>query len=161
MEQKPKLELPVNVPTQIRLLNDKCIEGSSQYGVYHLYNIVNGDGQTEYSLFAQDELHKQLKLFKKNDELLVTKLAASRDGKIVVTWEVKKIGGNEVAAKPTVTEVTNEQNTQDDFYYTAMEKSFDEAVRLQQKFNGMANVNQIAITLFIQRTKGNHSFTGG
>ena len=161
MEQKPKLELPVNVPTQIRLLNDKCIEGSAQYGVYHLYNIVNGDKTTEYSLFAQDELHKQLKLFKKNDELLVTKLAASRDGKIVVTWEVKKIGGNEVAQQPKVTEVTNENNSQDDFYYSVMEKSFEDALRIQNKFNGMANVNQLAVTIYISRLKQNNSFAGG
>jgi hypothetical protein len=136
------------------------VDGTSKFGTYHLYNILNGDGQTEYSLFAADELHKLLKEFKKNDELLVTKLAASRDSKIVVTWEVKKIN-EAVAEKPTELDVTNDSSSQDDFYYTAMEKSFDEAVRLQQKFNGMANVNQIAITLFIQRTKGNHSFAGG
>ena len=38
--------------------------------------------------------------------------------------------------------------------YCEMMNSFEEAIRIQEKFNGMANVNQIAITLFIQRTKG-------
>jgi len=153
------MELEVNKPTRIKILKE-CVEGTSKFGTYHLYNILNGDGQTEYSLFAADELHKQLKLFKKNDELLVTKLAASRDGKIVVTWEVKKIGGNEVAAKPTVTEVTNENNSQDDFYYSVMEKSFEDALRIQNKYNG-ANLNQIAVTIYISRLKQNNSFTGG
>jgi len=155
MEQKPKLELPVNVPTQIRLLNDKCIEGSSQYGVYHLYNIVNGDGTTEYSLFAQDELHKQLKLFKKNDKLLVTKLAASRDGKIVVSWEVKKI------AEPVVDKPKDDLISQHDYFYNEMEKSFDDALRIQNKFNGMCDVNRIALTLFISRSKLNSNLIGG
>jgi hypothetical protein len=43
-------------------------------------------------------------------------------------------------------------------YYSAMEKSIEEALRLQNKYNGIS-LSQIAITLFIQRTKGNHSFT--
>jgi hypothetical protein len=42
-----------------------------------------------------------------------------------------------------------------DSYYSAMDKSFEEALQIQTKYNGMANVNQIAITLFIQRTKNN------
>jgi hypothetical protein len=148
------MELEVNKPTRIKLLFNDCVEGSSKYGKYYLYAIQNGDGASEYSLFAADELHKQLKLFKKDDVLLVTKLAASRGSKIVVTWEVKKI--NEIV--PTETTVTNPN---EEFFYTAMEKSFEDALKIQNRFNGMANVNQIAITLFIQRTKGNHSFAGG
>jgi len=157
MEQKPKLEFLVNTPTRIRLQNDKSKDGSSQYGAYHLYNIVNGDGSTEYSLFAADELHNQLKKFKRDDELQITKLAASRGSKIVVTWEVKKLNEN-VPAETTGTNITNPN---EEFFYTAMEKSFEDALKIQNRFNGMANVNQIAITLFIQRTKGNHLSAGG
>jgi hypothetical protein len=36
-----------------------------------------------------------------------------------------------------------------------MLQSFADAIRVQEKFNGMANVNQLAVTMFIQRTKGN------
>jgi hypothetical protein len=146
------MELEVNKPTRIKLLFNDCVEGSSKYGKYYLYAIQNGDGSSEYSLFAADELHKQLKLFKKDDELMVTKLAASRGNKIVVTWDVQKL--------ETPTE-NNPPNQNEDVFYTAMEKSFDEALRLQNRFNGMANVNQIAITLFIQRTKGMHNLSGG
>jgi hypothetical protein len=157
MEQRPKLELQVNVPTQIRLLNDKCIEGSSQYGVYHLYNIVNGDGKTEYSLFAQDDLHKQLKLFKKNDELSVTKLAASRANKLVVTWDVKKL--NEIVTeKPTEPEAINFDHLQNDFLYSAMESSLEQSISLAKRFNSVP-IDKIAISLFIAKTKGNLSFS--
>jgi len=158
MEQKPKLEFQVNTPTKIKLQTESK-EGQSRYGNYHLYNIVNGDGTTEYSLFAADELHEQLKKFKKADELQITKLAASRGNKIVVTWEVKKLNEN-IPAETTVTNITNELTSQDDFYYTIMEKSFDDALRIQNKFNGMANVNQLAVTIFISRLKHNNSFVG-
>ena len=158
MERK-KIELEVNKPTRIKLLFNDCVEGSSKFGKYNLYAIQNGDGSTEYSLFAAEELHQQLKQFKKDDELLVTKLAASRGNKIVVSWEVKKIGGEVV--QPNDTTVTNQTTLTEEFFYTAMEKSFEDALRIQNRFNGMANVNQIAITLFIQRTKGNHSYAGG
>jgi hypothetical protein len=157
MEQNPKLELQVNVPTQIQLLNDKCIEGSSQYGVYHLYNIVNGDGKTKHSLFAVDELHEQLKKFKKDDELQVTILAASRGNKIVVTWEVKKLNEN-VPAEATVNNQTNLTNPNDDFLYTAMEKSLEQSISLAKRFNSVP-IDKLAISLFIARTKGTLSFS--
>ncbi|MBX3009768.1 MAG: hypothetical protein KF816_17215 [Melioribacteraceae bacterium] len=150
--ERPKMELEVNKPTRIKLLFNDCVEGSSKYGKYYLYAIQNGDGASEYSLFAADELHKQLKLFKKDDELMVTKLAVSRGSKIVVSWDVQKL------EKPME---DNPPTPNEDVFYTAMEKSFDEALRLQNRFNGMANVNQIAITLFIQRTKGMHNLSGG
>lgn len=153
MERK-KIELEVNKPTRIKLLFNDCIEGSTpKFGKYYLYAIQNGDGASEYSLFAADELHKQLKLFKKDDELLVTKLAANRNGKLVVSYEVKKV-------ENSLANTNNQTSPQEDFYYTAMEQSFDEAVRLQQKFNGL-NISQVAISIFIQRTRGNHSFAGG
>ncbi len=155
--ERPKMELEVNKPTRIKLLFNDCVEGSSKFGKYYLYAIQNGDGSTEYSLFAADELHKQLKQFKKDDELLVTKLAASRGNKIVVSWEVKKIN-EDIAVDKTDLSKANSPNPSDELFYIAMEKSFEDALRIQNRFNGMANVNQIAITLFIQRTKGNHSF---
>jgi len=157
MEQKPKIEFQVNTPTRIKLQNEKSKEGSSRIGAYHLYNIVNGDGTTEYSLFAVDELHEQLKKFKKDDELQITKLAASRGSKIVVTWEVKKLNEN----VPAETTVTSQTNPEDEFYYSAMEKSFEEAARLQQKYNGV-NISQVGISLFIQRlSRNNHALGRG
>ena len=143
--ERPKMELEVNKPTKIKLLFNDCVEGSSKFGKYFLYAVQNGDGSSEYSLFAPDPLHEQLKKFNKGDELLVTKLASQRNNKLVVSYEVVK---------------NNSSNTEsaDDNYLSAMQKSFEEAIQIQNKFNGMANVNQIAITLFIQRTRGNHQF---
>jgi len=155
MERK-KMELQVNQPTKIKLLFDDCVEGSSQYGKYFLYAVQNGDGNSEYSLFAPDQLHEQLKKFKKNDELIVTKIAAQRGTKLIVAYEVQKQN-----IPSTAEDSTSIANTEDDFFYTAMEKSFEQALRIQSKFNGMANVNQIAITLFIQMCSGKHSYARG
>ncbi|MCX6170946.1 MAG: hypothetical protein NTX65_16550 [Ignavibacteriales bacterium] len=157
--ERQKMELEVNKPTKIKLLFNDCIEGSTpKFGKYYLYAVQNGNGSSEYSLFAADQLHEELKKFKKDDELLVTKLAANRNGKLVVTYEVKKM--NE-AVEPVVTNQTNLTSSSDDFYYNMMEKSFEEALRIQNRFNGMANVNQLAVTIFISRLKQNHSFAGG
>ncbi len=154
--ERPKMELEVNKPTRIKLLFNDCVEGSSKFGKYYLYAIQNGDGRSEYSLFAADELHNQLKQFKKDDELIVTKLGASRNGKIVITWEVKKIEGENV-----ISPLNNPNNPQDDIYYSAMEKSFEDAIRIQNKYNGLANVNQLAVTIYISRLRQTPSYNGG
>lgn len=152
MEQKPKLEFQVNTPTKIKLQTESK-EGQSRFGTYHLYNIVNGDGSTEYTLFAADELHALLKQYPKDTELLVTKLAASRGSKIVVSWDVKKIGNDVVN-----TNTNNQTNPNDDFLYTAMEKSLEQSISLAKKFNSVP-IDKLAISLFIARTKGTLSFS--
>lgn len=153
--ERPKMELELNKPVTITLLFDNCIEGTGAYGKYFLYAISNGDGK-EYSLFSAESLHTQLKNYKKGDQLIITKQAAQKGNKVVVNFDVQKVPTNgksnqEQSKQPT------QPKADEDFYYSAMEKSFEEAIRLQTKYNGMANVNQIAVTLFIQRTKGNHS----
>lgn len=154
--ERPKMELEVNKPTRIKLLFNDCVEGSSKFGKYYLYAIQNGDGSSEYSLFAADELHAQLKQYKKDDELLVTKLAASRNNKIVVTWEVKKV--NESNSITNLTSPANQPSSNDDFLYTAMEKSLEQSISLAKKFNSVP-IDKLAISLFIARTKGTLSFS--
>lgn len=151
MEQRPKLEFSeVNKPLKLTLLFDDPIIGESQYGKYYLYSVRNGDN-SEYSYFATEEVHEKIKDLRAGDSFEVTKIALkSKNNKVVTTFDVK-LPNREKENKPVEPHSTN--------YYSEMEKSFEEALRLQNKFNGMANVNQIAITLFIQRTRGNHFFT--
>ena len=152
MENRPKLELEINKPTHIRLLYDSPIEGESQYGKYYLYIVSNGSDQ-EASLFAHDTVHEVLKDHGKGTEAIVTKLAAQRGKKLVTTYDVQIIGNGKVGSA-----MPNKTNpVKSDSYYSAMDKSFEEELQIQTKYNGMANVNQIAITLFIQRTKNKDS----
>lgn len=162
--ERPKLELELQKPTKITLLFDDCIEGSSKYGKYYLYAVTNGDGQKEFSLFASEQVHEKLKYLKRGDSAIITKTASQKGNKIVLDYSTEVIKATEVPPQETPKQQRspNQPNspiTDEDYFYFAMEKSFSEAIKLQGKFNGMANVNQIAITLFIQRTKGNHSFT--
>lgn len=154
MERK-KMELEVNKPTKIKLLYDDCVEGSSKYGKYFLYAVQNGKGSSEFSLFAAEQLHEELKKYKKNDELLVTKLATQRNSKLFVSYEVIKTNPSSVKDEPTQTP-TNELT--DDFLYTAMEKSLEQSIALAKKFNSVP-IDKLAISLFIARTKGNLSFS--
>lgn len=149
--ERPKMELPVNQATKIKLLFDDCAEGNSKFGKYFLYAVVNGDGNSEYSLFAPELLHDQLKKFKKGDELLVTKLAAQRGTKLVVAYDVVK-----QEKQPEETIAT--RNSEDDFLYSAMEKSLEQSISLAKKFNSVP-IDKLAISLFIARTKGNLSFS--
>lgn len=148
--ERPKLDLEVNTPTKITLLFDKPIEGESRYGKYSLFVVKNGDGK-EYSFFApNDNVLEELKKYNQGDELILTKLASKRNNRVVTTYDIKPV---EKVEKEEIVSASQS------IYYRMMEMSFEEAIKLQNTFNGMANVNQIAITLFIQRTRGNHSFT--
>jgi len=146
MEHRPKLELEINQPTHIKLLFDEPIVGESQYGKYYLYAVSNGSDK-EYSLFAHNTVHEVLKDHGKGTEAIITKLAAQRGKKLVTTYSTEIVGkGSKVDS-----EMTNQNNP----YLDNMLQSFADAIKVQEKFNGMANVNQLAVTMFIQRTKVN------
>ena len=83
MAERKKLELQLNQPCSIELLYDKPSIGSSQYGEYYLYAVRNGDGTTEYSLFAAPEVHDVLKDLKKGAKATITKFAEQKGNKIL------------------------------------------------------------------------------
>ena len=92
-------------------------------------------------------------MLKKGDQFEITKTAVKEGKSLKVDYQVVVID-NKKEDKPI-------NNNNDDFYYQAMEKSFSDAIRIQNKFNGMANVNQLAVTIYISRLKQNPSFYGG
>lgn len=161
--ERPKLELELNKPTHIKMLFDQPIIGESQYGKYYMYAVTNGDPNKELTFFApNEEVHNQLKDLKKGTAICITKLAAQRGNKLVTTYDVQMLptDGIDKPKEQPNTNPAEKLNSPDQpsQFLTEMIKSFEEAIKIQEKFNGMANVNQIAITLFIQRTKGNHAF---
>jgi len=139
------LELGINQPTHIKLLFDEPIVGESQYGKYYLYAVSNGSDR-EYSLFAADAVHEVLKDHGKGTEAIITKLAAQRGKKLVTTYDVQIVESNKVDS------AMHNQNNPTDKYLTIMEECFEHASRIQKRFNSV-NLNQIAITLFIQKSK--------
>lgn len=131
--------------------SDQPLIGKNTYGDYYLYLVKNGTYE-ELSFFAPTEkVHDQLKALKKGDRFEITKTAVQNGKTLKIDYQIVMLDSKK-EEKP---------NNNDDFYYEAMEKSFSDAIRIQNKFNGMANVNQLAVTIYISRLKQNPSFYGG
>jgi hypothetical protein len=149
--ERPKLELELNQPKTIKLLFDEAIVGESQYGKYYLYAVSNGSDK-EYSFFAPEEVHAILKDCKKGTIANITKVASQKGSKLVTSYNVEVEKESVESGDDLVDSAMLNQNK----YLDMMIQSFEDALIIQEKFNGMANVNQIAITMFIQRTKSNN-----
>ena len=85
---KEKLELQVNIPTTIKLLQTDPISGENNYGKWWLYNVeCNG---TEYAYFAPE---KVVKILQENnvgldDEVVITKKFVKSGKKNITEYEV-------------------------------------------------------------------------
>ncbi len=136
------------------MLYDEPVVGQSRYGEYYLYVVKNGTGE-EYSFFAPDEVHNEIKQLKKGAKFTIVKLAEQRGTKII-TKHVVTIHQSEIKPQEAVPSgnIGNNPNNRD-LYYDAMLSSYEDAMKIQEKLNGMVDVNRIAITLFIARSKVN------
>jgi len=149
--ERPKLELELNQPKTIKLLFDEAICGESQYGPYYLYAVSNKNNE-EFSFFAPEEIHNVLKDCKKGSVATITKVASQKGSKLVTSYNVeieKDLVEKETFDDSGDSPIHDQKNP----YLEMMIQSFEDAVKVQEKYNGMANINQIAITMFIQRTK--------
>ena len=137
MERK-KLELELNKPVKIELLQDQCLIGTSRDGEYYLYNVRHG-GAEELRYFADKDVHEQIKNLRRGDKVEICKKAEQKGTKIVTNYDVKVL--------------KNEAPTSKDNYFETMLTSYQDAQKIQEELNGMVDVNRIAITLFIARSK--------
>jgi hypothetical protein len=134
----------------LELLFDEPMVGQSKYGEYYLYAVRNGTAQ-EYSFFAPDEVNEKIKYLRKGDRFEITKLAEQKGTKILTKYDVKVI-----PPKPkTESHSDDPPPTNKDNYFEAMLSSYQDALKIQEQLNGMVDVNRIAITLFIARSKIN------
>ena len=148
MAERKKLELELNRTQSLELLFDEPMVGQSRYGEYYLYSVKNGTDE-EYSFFAPAEVNDQIKSLRKGDRFEITKLAEQKGTKIITKYEVK-------VKQQTPTNNNNHQ-VQKDNYFDAMLTSYQDALKIQEQLNGMVDVNRIAITLFIARSKINNN----
>jgi len=150
MTQRKKFELEINTPTEISLLFDTPIVGESQYGSYQMYAVESFGN--EYSYFAPEKVHSELKNLKKGDTAIITKLAAQRGNKVVTTFDIQvpqktAANNNEIPSLPA--EPTHDKT------YEIMLASLSDAVSIANELGGMVDANRIGITLFIARSKSN------
>lgn len=154
---KRKLELQLNKPTEIELLYDEPVIGSSQYGEYFLY-AVKSEGN-EYAFFPPAEVHQELKSLRRSDKAVITKLAAQRGTKLITKYVVDHCKGansdkSQKDEKPTPLENNVNNHQQSDRLYDLMLASYKDAFQMQTDLNGMVDIEKIAITLFIARSQG-------
>ncbi len=161
MEQRRKLELNLNEPVKIELLFDTPILGQSQFGEFYLYAVKNGDGTTEYSYFAPEDVHATLKEHKKGARFTITKLAEQKGSKIITKYEVVPLQSAPTELAPqkeeskteTVTQSVTESPVVVDKYFAIMLNSCKDAMRIQAELGGMMDAKSLAVTLFIARSK--------
>ena len=149
MEKNPKLELKLNESVRLKLLKDKCYEGTSTYGAYYLYSVSNGNG-VEMSFFAPAEIHQQIVAhgLKTGSEFILHKKAAQNGKKITGELVFEAVEQN--PAKPT-----NGNGT--DHFKEIMQQSLLDAIEITQSMKEVPfqaeDLRSICSCLFIARTK--------
>jgi hypothetical protein len=123
-------------------LFDEPLTGESKFGEYYMYAVKNGND--EYSFFAPLSVHEQLKNKPKGTKFQIKKTATQKGKKLVTDYEIK-FPNNDKTEK-------QKSNCGENYFFDEMKKSFEEATDLQKVFNGL-NLNTVAISLFISRTK--------
>ena len=148
-EKKKKLELELNKPCKLELLQNQCLTGTSRYGEYYLYNVRNGTDE-ELSFFPDKEVHEKLKDLRRGDKVEICKRAEQKGSKIITTFEVKVLQNSN-------SEPNSDKNIITDNYFDVMLASYQDALKIQDKLGTMIDTTKIGICLFIARTKINGS----
>ena len=161
MVTRQKLELEINKPMRIELLYNEPVIGQSQYGNYYLYAVKNEN--IEFSFFAPEPVHEELRNLKAGDSAVITKLAAQRGNKLITKYVVEHTKRNEASIiENPIQSATSYSNfeedhdtTTDDGLYQKMLNSYKDAMRIQEEVGlvDISSVVRLAITLFIQRSK--------
>jgi len=84
-----------NTDYPVTLTYDKCKSGESQYGPWNLYGVEhNGEPR---NLFAEDELHQELKKYGKGAKLVIRR---NQDDDAQIKWQVVPANGNNRSNQP-------------------------------------------------------------
>jgi hypothetical protein len=150
---KPKLEFQINIPTQLKLMQDKPATGESQYGKWFLYSVF-ADNQ-EQSLFAPEQVQKFIEAneLKKGDEISVTKILAKNGKKNTIDFNIELLNKFPVQIERPA---TNGNGKPDDV--KIMKECLQAALDLQQELGIVFDVNRIGLSLYISRTKNGYGY---
>lgn len=147
-QTSPKLELKLNEEAHVKLLKDKCYEGTSAYGTYYLYSVEHNGA--EKSFFAPAEIHAQISAhgLRAGSEFILRKVA-SQNGKKITGELIFEATNNQPATGPAV-----KSNGLSDGFGQIMQQSLEEAIEIAKTVPGIDS-QRIGMTLFIARTKSN------
>ena len=156
---KLKLELQVNIPQKIKLLQDNPATGESQYGKWFLYNVLSDD--QEQSFFADEKVVNFISenQLKKNSEIEITKKLVKNGRKNVADFEISIVqngtaqGNGNPGANGEHELPSGEEKFQVSPEFQTMLQSMNEALMLRDKLGGDVDVSKIGITLFLTKIK--------
>ena len=178
---KQKLELLVNIPTTIKLLQTEPATGENNYGTWYLYN-VECEG-AEYSYFAPEKVVKLLKANNvcQDEEVVITKKLVKNGKKNLVDYEVSVLESCSTAAATSLPnghangstsgmvvtqngQITNNNGTghkpqqpvvEYSKDYPVMLQSMTEAMLIRDELGHDVDVNKLGITLFLRKVNPN------
>jgi hypothetical protein len=140
------VDVQLGQSTRLKLLRNEPITGSSSFGPYHLYPVVNEQG-IEEAFFAPEELHTVIKDrgLKSGDEFILSRVQNGKPGSTKL--EISIIGKSEMPEGRT------------DHLKETMQVCLQDAASLVESVKQLAlraeDARSIALTLFIARTKAN------
>jgi len=148
---KPKLELQVNIPAKIKLLQDKPATGTSQYGQWWLYNV--SFDEKEYSMFTPEPVQKFIEdnQLKKGDEIEVTKTLTKQGRTNVIDFSI-----NLISKQNGQDTKSNGNGKSDDI--KIMRECFKSAMELQSELGSIVDINRVGLSLYIARTKNGNGY---
>ena len=154
---KPKLELQVNVPSTIILLQDKPAMGESKFGKWWLYNVKDETGN-ELSFFAPEQVQIFIESndLRKGSKLKITKISEKNGKMIYVNYKSEILSSS--SELQSVDNVTNQNNAPHELDkqkndIRIMRDCLESAITLQNELGSIVDVNRIALSLFINRGK--------
>ncbi len=157
---KPKLELQVNVPTNIRLLQDKPATGESTYGKWWLYNVECEE--IEYSFFAPEPVQQYIETnhLGRGAELQLTKTLTKNGKANVVDYRIELLTKAPAASVPSVPpsngspKPTNGNGSD----HKIMRDCLIAAIELQKELGSVVDVNRVGLSLYIARSKNGNGY---
>lgn len=149
---KPKLELDINIPKKIKLLQTDPASGQSSYGQWWLYNVIS-EG-TEYSFFAPEKI---VNIFKQShvgqqDEITITKKITKSGKANIVDYEVN-IQKPETKQQTQHSENPYNDNKSMSTDYPVMLQAMSDAVKLRAELGVDIDINKLGVTLFLRRVR--------
>jgi hypothetical protein len=148
---RQKVELALNESATLKLLKEKCYEGTNSFGPYYLYTVEHQ--AQEKALFATADVHQHILEagLKTGDTFSIKKVPVQNGKKLTAKVEFAVV-------KKTEPQLSN-GNGRDDHYRDIMEQCVREAIGITSNVNTVPwqneDVRSIALTLFIQRARAN------
>ena len=173
---KSKLELQINIPSTIKLLQSEPATGENSYGQWWLYN-VECEGQ-EYSYFAPEKVVQILKANNVglDDEVVITKKLVKNGKKNVTDYDIHVLENNTPVQTSNYTNgrTNGASNGNSNGHsmvatngihqavesppviskdYQLMLNCMTQAMMLRDELGHDVDVNKLGITLFLRKVK--------